>query len=251
MGAINVNYMTKTYNSFLKNQTVKTSSEKSVADIISDKHAEAEKTEDVAALKTESISITDMTMDEYKAYISDKISQMPMNPSRMQDSISINISEDGFEAMKNDPEYENWVLDYIQRDFMCYDPWTSVCGGSYVVYNFGASKEEFHAEGWYAGYQNGNGENLYNKKSQNSFWERRVENKKRIEKQMKKREEQKQIREKMEKQAAYEEYVLQKMIQAADEASANPNIDLGTKAAVGSPQAVSSYEACFMVIEDI
>ena len=49
-------------------------------------------------------------MDEYKQYIHEKISQIPMHPTRMSENISIHISEAGFEAMKNDPEYEAWVL---------------------------------------------------------------------------------------------------------------------------------------------
>lgn len=32
-------------------------------------------------------------MEEYKQYIHDKISQIPMHPTRMSESISINISE--------------------------------------------------------------------------------------------------------------------------------------------------------------
>lgn len=54
--------------------------------------------------KTGAISTKDMTMEEYKAYISEKISQIPMHPTRIGESISITISEAGFEAMKNDPE---------------------------------------------------------------------------------------------------------------------------------------------------
>ncbi|MCM1467787.1 MAG: hypothetical protein NC086_06520, partial [Alistipes sp.] len=96
-------------------------------------------------------------------------------PSRMQDTISINISEAGFEAMKNDPEYEEWVLDYLQKDFNCYNPWTASCGGCYCVKYIGAAKEEYRGESWYAGYQNGKGTSLYDEKSQDSFWERRVD----------------------------------------------------------------------------
>ena len=128
------------------------------------------KTRNVGTVSTE-----DMTMEEYKQYIYDKISQMTINPSRMQDNISINISEAGFKAMKNDPEYEKWVLDYLQKDFNCYNPWTATNGGCYCVKYIGATKEEYRGESWYAGYQNGKGKSLYDEKSQDSFWERRAE----------------------------------------------------------------------------
>lgn len=172
---INVNCMTKTYNSFLKNyETNRT--EKSFVDNVAEKSAEK-----VAGTScTGAVSTQDMTMEEYKQYVYDKISQLPMNPSRMQDSISIHISEAGFEAMKNDPEYEKWVLDGLEKDFMTYNPWTSTCGGCYCVHYFGASPEEYHGESWYAGYQNGKGASLYNEKSSDSFWERKVEREKRL-----------------------------------------------------------------------
>ena len=53
--------------------------------------------------KIGSVSAKDMTMVEYKQYIYSKISQIPMHPTRAGESISVTISEAGFEAMKNDP----------------------------------------------------------------------------------------------------------------------------------------------------
>ena len=148
------------------------------------------------------VATKDMTMDEYKQYIHDKISQMTMNPSRMQDSISINISEAGFEAMKNDPEYEKWVLDYLQKDFNCYNPWTATNGGCYCVKYIGATKEEYRGESWYAGFQNGKGKSLYDEKSEDSFWERRAERKQRLEEQYKEIQEKKALA----KRLAQEQY---------------------------------------------
>lgn len=156
------------------------------------------------------VSTKDMTMDEYKQYIHDKISQMTMNPSRMQDTISINISEAGFEAMKNDPEYEKWVLDYLQKDFNCYNPWTSSCGGCYCVKYIGATKEEYRGESWYAGYQNGKGTSLYNEKSQDSFWERRAERKQRLEEQYEELQEKKALAKRLAQEQYYEELLTRK-----------------------------------------
>ena len=98
---INVNYMTRTYSNFLKNNEAKGNASKSPSfcDRVAEKSTTA--TETVGTVSTK-----DMTMDEYKQYIHEKISQIPMHPTRMSESISIHISEVGFEAMKNDPEYE-------------------------------------------------------------------------------------------------------------------------------------------------
>lgn len=190
MSTINVNYMTGNYSHFAKNQAVKKSSGNTVADAIADKCAENRKAEETArTAKAETVSTKDMTMEEYKQYIHDRISEIPIHPSRMQESISITISEAGFEAMKNDPEYEAWVLNDLQTGWAQPDRWSGICGAAYSTIYYGATKEECHAEMWSAGYQNGSGKNLYDTKSESSFWERRIESKKRLEAQMKKRQE--------------------------------------------------------------
>lgn len=127
------------------------------------------------AYQAEKISPQDMTMEEYKEYIADRISRLPMHPSQMQNSVAIHISEAGFEAMKNDPEYEEWVIGWLGQDFAFHDPWSGICGGHYVVHYVGATKEEYRGQGWYPAYQNGSGESLFNQKAKGSFWERRLE----------------------------------------------------------------------------
>ncbi|MDE6888512.1 MAG: hypothetical protein K2P45_07715 [Eubacterium sp.] len=116
----------------------------------------------------------DMTMEEYKEYLYDKISQLPVHPTNMQDDVSIQISQAGLEAMKNDPEYEQWVLSSIRSSFMSRDPWSGMCGGKYVILYFGAEKEQSRGECLRAGHLNGSGDKLFNKKAKNSFWERRA-----------------------------------------------------------------------------
>lgn len=83
-----------------------------------------------------------MTMVEYKQYIYNKISQIPMHPTRAGESISVTISEAGFEAMKNDPEYEAWVLNDLQVGWSQPDKWSGICGGAFSTIYYGASKED-------------------------------------------------------------------------------------------------------------
>lgn len=207
---INVNYMTKVYDNFLKN-CEENSSRKQAADFldkVEEKSIASQSISETGNVGT--VSTKDMTMEEYKQYIHDKISQMTMNPSRMQDTISIHISEAGFEAMKNDSEYEKWVLDYLQKDFNCYNPWTASCGGCYCVKYIGATKEEYRGESWYAGYQNGKGTSLYNEKSQDSFWERRAERKQRLEEQYEELQEKKAFAKRLAQEQYYEELLTRK-----------------------------------------
>lgn len=114
-----------------------------------------------------------MSMAEYKLYIYDKIGALPVHSSNISDSISVRISDEGFEAMKNDPEYERWVLDCLKINFQTPDPWSNMCGGKFVVFHFGATKEECHVESWRLGFRNGNGRKIFEEKSKDSFWDRR------------------------------------------------------------------------------
>ncbi len=181
---------------------------KTFADNVEEKSIESQSVSKMGNVGT--ASTEDMTMEEYKKYINDKISQMTMNPSRMQDTISIHISEVGFEAMKNDPEYEKWVLDYLQKDFNCYNPWAAASGGCYCVKYIGATKEEYHGESWYAGFQNGKGKSLYDEKSQDSFWERRAERKQRLEEQYEELQEKKALAKRLAQEQYYEELLTRK-----------------------------------------
>lgn len=113
-----------------------------------------------------------MSLDQYKQYIKDKISQIPLNLSQDPHSISVTISDAGLEAMKNDPEYEKWVMDGLKADFSSYDPWSAICGKSYSTHYFGATKEEYHGEGWYPAYAGGVGTQLYLEKSAGQLWEK-------------------------------------------------------------------------------
>lgn len=114
-------------------------------------------------------------LEGYKRAIRAKISQLPMSASSQMQSISIQITDAGFQAMKDDPEYEAWVLDTLARDLRFENPWTSVCGGGYVIHHFGAAKEEYRGKSWYPGYMGSQGGALFDEKSEDSFWEQRIE----------------------------------------------------------------------------
>ena len=208
---INVNYMTKTYSNFLKNYEAKDSGQTKTTSF-SDKVAEKSMgTQNISETgKAGAVSTKDMTMEEYKQYIHDRISQIPMHPTRMSESISINISEAGFEAMKNDPEYEAWVLNDLRTGWAQPDRWAGVCGGAYSTIYYGATKEECHAEMWSAGYQNGSGKSLFDDRAEDSFWERRVERKKQMEAQIEEQQEKKRIQKAtMEKSNAHKRLMAQ------------------------------------------
>lgn len=118
----------------------------------------------------------EMTLEEYKQYIRDKISRIPMHPSQIKNSVSIHISDAGFLAMKNDPEYEAWVLNTIRKDFSFQDPFQTMGHGRYVVHSFGATKEE------YRGYSFSKEKPSSRKRVKESYWEKRRKRQKKLQK---------------------------------------------------------------------
>lgn len=110
-----------------------------------------------------------MSMEEYKQYIHSKISQIPINPSLSGWNHNIVISEEGFEAMKNDSEYEAWVLDAIKSNFSVTSPFNT---SPNAFQFFGATKEEAH------GYVEGSSSKASKsstRDSEDSFWQKRAE----------------------------------------------------------------------------
>ena len=159
-------------------------------------------------------NVKDMTLEEYKNYIHEKISNIPWSPSNLCDSWSIDISEEGFKAMKNDPEYEKWVLDDLTKALTTpYPGWARSIGGPrYVVAHIGATKDDCRADGWHMGYQNGTGDKVWEAQSKGSFWTKRAEQKKiqdRIDKKAaeKKELEEKWLQEAAEKRQAYTDFL--------------------------------------------
>ena len=168
---INLNYLTRLSASFAGSSAPRCSTAQG-NDFLS--MASQIKAEQTAPAKTIS-ETADMSLEEYKQYIWNKISALPMSASTRMQSISIHISEEGFEAMKNDPEDEAWVLDSLAQNFSFQNPWTAICGGGYAVHHFGATKEQYHGEGWYPGYMGGQGAALFKQKSEGSYWEKMME----------------------------------------------------------------------------
>ena len=138
--------------------------------------ADAARTEDgrtmaeVLAEAAGAVPREEMSVPQYRQYILGRISELPVDPSQALASHAVYISEEGFAAMQRDPEYEEWVLDQLARNFAFQDPWSNVCGGSYHVHSFGATKEQYHGESWFPGYAGGQGQALFDSKTSGCQW---------------------------------------------------------------------------------
>lgn len=176
MNAIHVNFMTRTFGNPVKSEHAARQSGKSMADAI----LEAQRrdgTQDVNQKSSgiqqepwelcplDRLVIQAMTMDEYKEYIRERILALPMHASHMQDIVSVHISDEGFAAMKDDADYEAWVLNDLRTAWTLENPWARFMGGAYSIIHYGATKDECHAEMWNAGFRHGDGKSLFDSMS--------------------------------------------------------------------------------------
>lgn len=88
----------------------------------------------------------DLSLEEYKLDFYRRISKLSGRWSTSGNICSVFISDEGFEAMRSDPEYEKWVMSQIN----------STCGGylgrqgrkKYSAVCIGGTKEDCRFESW-------------------------------------------------------------------------------------------------------
>ena len=102
---------------------------------------------------------------------------------------------------------------------------------------------------WSAGYQNGSGKSLFDGRAKDSFWERRTEQKKRMEAQIKKEQEKKRVQEEANAKAAIEKSDVHRrlMSQWAKETVYSDSI-LAKSGTVATANA--AYEANFVMADN-
>lgn len=159
---IHVNSMTKTYYNLAQCYAPTNQGQSCFADKLAQKQME----------KTAAVSVKEMTLEEYKRYIQNEISRIPLNPSQSLWQWNIDITEEGYEAMKNDPAYEAHVLKSIRANFSFTDHFHSV---NYSVLHFGATEEESYGQSF------GGGSPFMEKEE--GFWDRRAKRREKLQEQ--------------------------------------------------------------------
>lgn len=174
---INVNYMTGMVNSLARAVTQKVAPGTSFGAMLESSSARVTDTVEISATgAAEAVPRADMTMEEYKQSIFNQISAFPIHPSHPLYQYSVNISDAGFQAMKDDPEYEKWVLDCIKDNMDYLEPaWYTAIGGppACCILNFGATKEERSGQMFAINYGNGQGQKIFDAHADESFWTNR------------------------------------------------------------------------------
>ena len=88
----------------------------------------------------------EMTMDEYKQWVMNEMSQMPISGWYRSTCVggSLVITDEAFERMKSDPEWESTVLNMVRKMYSTNGIMGSKMIGFQVI---GASPEECYGEG--------------------------------------------------------------------------------------------------------
>ncbi|MBQ9365213.1 MAG: hypothetical protein IJT82_05495 [Schwartzia sp.] len=116
----------------------------------------------------------EMALPEYKEYIKNQIEGLPMADSRDRDTITIDMTDECFVHMRDDPTYEKWVMDSIRSAFLTENKSSKMFGGSYMMLRFGRERGDYTAETW--GKNSIEMMDMFSAKSEtrNSFWNKRM-----------------------------------------------------------------------------
>ncbi|MDE6025661.1 MAG: hypothetical protein K2G45_09420 [Lachnospiraceae bacterium] len=129
----------------------------------------------LAKNNAENVSREDMTMEEYKQFFTGLMNSIPFDSSQRNDVEVWTISEKGWEQMKNDPQYEAWVLGYTAEDRAVHNPWASMPGYSpnFHTERFGASIDEHLGQSAPMGGIGSMGKRKTQFDDEESWWEKR------------------------------------------------------------------------------
>ena len=136
-----INYLTRAYSGLMESRLAGGSVKgiNGFYDYVNDGDKKTEGTKGTNAFSTEN-----MTLEEYKQYIHMKISQIPMHPSQILRSVAIHITDEGFQAMQKDPEYEKCLMHTLKYHNGRYEPWAEVSRGSKTIQYYAETKAESH-----------------------------------------------------------------------------------------------------------
>ena len=110
--------------------------------------------------------MNEQSLDDYKAYIKDRVSSLVLHPTQFGDTYAVSISDAGYREMQADPDYEKWVLGQIHGAFSAETPaWLRQLGGTqYHTLQFGSKPEQFRQTSY------STGEGALKKEEKEEYW---------------------------------------------------------------------------------
>ena len=128
------------------------------------------------SLDSEDAVKREMSADEYRQVLSERIQSLPFDSSNRMDSTMISISDAGIKRMMSDSKYESWVIGQIKSLFKFNDPFSGLAGGKMNIIRVGADESDFKVTMERAGFKHGQ-DSMIPKvyKDDKGFWMRRLE----------------------------------------------------------------------------
>ena len=108
---------------------------------------------------TQELSETE-EMELFKKEFYEDLSKIAIH--KTLNNVAVNISEAGFKAMKDDPEYREKILSLLKRDFG-----SSLARNCSAVFTVGATIKEYRGDSWPVGY-----DSEFYARSQDSFFKK-------------------------------------------------------------------------------
>lgn len=144
-----------------------------------------------------------MTIEEYKKFFTQLMDSIPFDSSQWNTSETWSITEDGWEQMKNDPDYEAWVLGYTKENRSVRFPKALADAGNICVEKFGASIDEHNGVGY--------SKSLGNSKDNDdeSWWKKRHEKLEEILKEQEKKAQSKRVIQRKQQMQEWEQQALE------------------------------------------
>ena len=112
------------------------------------------------------ITEKEQSLDDYKAYIKDRISSLALHPSQFGDTYAVSISDAGYKRMQEEPDYEKWVLEQIHGAFSAAVPpgIRQLSGNQHHTLQFGSKPEHFRQDSF------STGEGKLTKEEKEEYW---------------------------------------------------------------------------------
>ena len=113
---------------------------------------------------------------EYRMYLNDRLQNLSFDSSNRMDTTIISFSDAGIRRMKDDHEYEEWVVSQVKALFSSNDPFSTLAGGKFIIMRFGENESDLSINVERAGFPNGQDSMMPKVKNEDDgFWTRREE----------------------------------------------------------------------------
>lgn len=139
----------------------------------------------------------EMSMEQFQLEFWDEVARIP--GTHNMSHVMINVTKEGWERMKEDPEYREKMMRLLRRDMT-----GPFCRQVYSIITIGGTEEEYRAESWSTG---------SDKKEVEDDMERRRQRRKYFQKRYEKQLEKRRLERKRLERKRLEEYLLERSMQ--------------------------------------